>query len=284
MKIGCVILNYNDSTTTINLLNKIKSFHLLNRIIVVDNCSKDNSYQALKEFEDSKIKVIQSTRNGGYGYGNNLGIKYLKEIDEPDFILIANPDVQFTENVINQMIENTSDDVALIAPLTLDMSGNVQLPVAWKVPRLKDFFLFSSIVLNKLFKPMSYTKDYFQKDICEVGCVQGSFFMINAKNIGDRIYDENIFLYFEESCLGKMFQDRGLKTILLTNVTYIHAHSASINKTIKSEVNKRRIMLDSFLQYFKDYYHYPDIVIKIMNLFKKVILVENTILLKIFYD
>lgn len=263
MKIGCVILNYNDSTTTINLLNKIKSFHLLNRIIVVDNCSKDNSYQELKEFEDGKIKVIQSTRNGGYGYGNNLGIKYLKEIDEPDFILIANPDVQFTENVINQMIENTSDDVALIAPLTLDMSGNVQLPVAWKVPRLKDFFLFSSIVLNKLFKPMSYTKDYFQKDICEVGCVQGSFFMINAKNIGDRIYDENIFLYFEESCLGKMFQDRGLKTILLTNVTYIHAHSASINKTIKSEVNKRRIMLDSFLQYFKDYYHYPDIVIKI---------------------
>lgn len=284
MKIGCVILNYNDSTTTISLLNKIKSFHLLNRIIVVDNCSKDNSYQALKEFEDSKIKVIQSTRNGGYGYGNNLGIKYLKEIDNPDFILIANPDVQFTENVINQMIENTSDDVALIAPLTLDMSGNVQLPVAWKVPRLKDFFLFSSIVLNKLFKPMSYTKDYFQKDICEVGCVQGSFFMINAKNIGDRIYDENIFLYFEESCLGKMFQDRGLKTILLTNVTYIHAHSASINKTIKSEVNKRRIMLDSFLQYFKDYYHYPDIVIKIMNLFKKIILVENTILLKIFYD
>ncbi|MBE6119037.1 MAG: glycosyltransferase family 2 protein [Erysipelotrichaceae bacterium] len=284
MKIGCVILNYNDSTTTINLLNKIKSFHLLNRIIVVDNCSKDNSYQELKEFEDGKIKVIQSTRNGGYGYGNNLGIKYLKEIDEPDFILIANPDVQFTENVINQMIENTSDDVALIAPLTLDMSGNVQLPVAWKVPRLKDFFLFSSIVLNKLFKPMSYTKDYFQKDICEVGCVQGSFFMINAKNIGDRIYDENIFLYFEESCLGKMFQDRGLKTILLTNVTYIHAHSASINKTIKSEVNKRRIMLDSFLQYFKDYYHYPDIVIKIMNLFKKIILVENTILLKIFYD
>ncbi|MBM6765910.1 MAG: glycosyltransferase [Faecalicoccus sp.] len=284
MKIGCVILNYNDSTTTINLLDKIKSFHLLNRIIVVDNCSKDNSYQALKEFEDSKIKVIQSTRNGGYGYGNNLGIKYLKEIDNPDFILIANPDVQFTENVINQMIENTSDDVALIAPLTLDMSGNVQLPVAWKVPRLKDFFLFSSIVLNKLFKPMSYTKDYFQKDICEVGCVQGSFFMINAKNIGDRIYDENIFLYFEESCLGKMFQDRGLKTILLTNVTYIHAHSASINKTIKSEVNKRRIMLDSFLQYFKDYYHYPDIVIKIMNLFKKIILVENTILLKIFYD
>ena len=73
MKIGCVILNYNDSTTTINLLDKIKSFHLLNRIIVVDNCSKDNSYQALKEFEDSKIKVIQSTRNGGYGYGNKFG-------------------------------------------------------------------------------------------------------------------------------------------------------------------------------------------------------------------
>ena len=284
MKVGCVILNYNDSTTTINLLNSIKNFKVLNRIIVVDNHSKDNSYQKLREFEDNKIKVIQSERNGGYGYGNNLGIKYLKETDNSDLILIANPDVQFTEDVVNQMIEKVSDDVALIAPLTLDKSGDVQLPIAWKVPRLKDFFLFSSIVLNKIFKPMSYTKEYLRKSICEVGCIQGSFFMINAKNIGNSIYDENIFLYFEESCLGKMFQDQGLKTILLTNVTYIHAHSVSINKTIKSEVNKRRIMLDSFLQYFKDYYHYPDIVIKIMNLFKKIILVENTILLKIFYD
>lgn len=86
------------------------------------------------------------------------------------------------------------------------------------MPTVKDYFLFSSIVLNKIFKPFQYPTRFFNTDICEVDCVQGCLFMLNNSLIEDKLYDENIFLFFEESCIGKQFKDKGYKTKLLMNV------------------------------------------------------------------
>lgn len=80
--LGCVILNFNDSETTKKLVNNIKGYKVIDYIIIVDNKSTDTSFLELKRFEneDSKIKVIESPKNGGYGYGNNVGICYCKQI------------------------------------------------------------------------------------------------------------------------------------------------------------------------------------------------------------
>lgn len=47
-KIDCVILNYNDADTTTDIINHIKEYSVFNHIIVVDNCSTDNSLDRLK--------------------------------------------------------------------------------------------------------------------------------------------------------------------------------------------------------------------------------------------
>ena len=80
MKIACVIVNYNDAKTTIALLKQICDYKSLNHIIIVDNCSTDNSYASLKQFETNNIIVLQAEKNKGYGAGNNFGIKYAKDI------------------------------------------------------------------------------------------------------------------------------------------------------------------------------------------------------------
>lgn len=72
MKVGIVIVNYNDSETTIKLLEMIKEYKILESIVVVDNNSTDNSYELLKKYENNKIKVVNSKINKGYGYGNNI--------------------------------------------------------------------------------------------------------------------------------------------------------------------------------------------------------------------
>lgn len=282
--LGCVVLNYNDSDTTAKLISKINCMNLIDIVVVVDNCSTDDSYTKLCQFSSDKIKVVRSSKNGGYGYGNNVGIKYLKENSDVEYILICNPDVNFDENVLKPMLDNFDDDTAIVAPLTLQPDGKKQLPIAWKVPKFSDYFVFSSLILNRLFKPMSYPESLYKENICEVDCVQGSFFMIDSKCIDDKLYDENIFLFFEESCIGKKFKDKGLKTKLLTNVMYVHEHSTSINKSIDSEVKKRKIMLDSFMTYMEDYYQLNKFQILLMKLYKKIISIENTILLKIFFN
>lgn len=81
--VGCVVLNFNDSKTTIELLNRMKNMKSIDVIVVVDNCSTDDSFSVLKQYTSKKIQVIQSEKNGGYGYGNNCGIAFLK----PEFTI-----------------------------------------------------------------------------------------------------------------------------------------------------------------------------------------------------
>lgn len=95
MKINCVVLNYNDADTVMSLLNRIRGFRCFENIVVVDNASTDNSWQRLKELQDDKIAVIQSEKNGGYGYGNNLGVRYAIQKNEATHVVIVNPDVKF---------------------------------------------------------------------------------------------------------------------------------------------------------------------------------------------
>ena len=46
--IGIVILNYNDAFTTIKLCNLIRNYEVIDRIVVVDNFSKDNSIAEIR--------------------------------------------------------------------------------------------------------------------------------------------------------------------------------------------------------------------------------------------
>lgn len=282
--IGCVVLNYNDADTTLDLLKRIEPMEIIDQIVLVDNKSTDNSLERLKEQESNKVHVVCAKKNGGYGSGNNVGIEYLRKNYSCDYIIIANPDVIFDESVIKKMINEFDEDTVIVAPLTLNSKKERQLPIAWKVPTVKDYFLFSSIVLNKIFKPFQYPTQFFNTDLCEVDCVQGCLFMLNNSLIEDKLYDENIFLFFEESCIGKQFKDKGYKTKLLMNVDYIHNHSVSINKAFNSEARKRKITLDSFYTYFEDYYSLSGFTKGIMRIYKKFIYIENYILLKIFFN
>ncbi|MCJ0551996.1 hypothetical protein MMJ62_13200, partial [Enterococcus cecorum] len=54
----CMILNYNDSETVIKLVNEIKNFLIFDKIIVVDNCSNDNSMKNLIKIKNPIIDII----------------------------------------------------------------------------------------------------------------------------------------------------------------------------------------------------------------------------------
>lgn len=43
MKTGIVVLNFNDAKETVSFVEKIKSYNILDSIVVVDNASTDDS-------------------------------------------------------------------------------------------------------------------------------------------------------------------------------------------------------------------------------------------------
>ena len=82
MQLSCVILNYNDAETTEKLVIQNAHYDVLRQNIVVDNASTDDSLERLRKLESDanasqscKVRVISADHNGGYGSGNNLGVR-----------------------------------------------------------------------------------------------------------------------------------------------------------------------------------------------------------------
>ena len=104
--IGVIILNYNDSETTRKLCETIRVYDSIDHIAVVDNRLPDGSFAALQRLSDEKVDVLQSDKNGGYSYGNNFGAFYLMDHYHMDILLIVNPDVEFTETFLIQVVRD----------------------------------------------------------------------------------------------------------------------------------------------------------------------------------
>lgn len=253
LKTGLVVLNYNDYKTTIKLIKMIKNYKSIDLIVIVDNCSTDKSYKKINEYTNNKVKLIKSDKNGGYAYGNNFGIHYLIENHKCDIIFIANPDVEFEENLVieikRQFEKNTKYSV--LSGVMLDINGNVVKAPYWDIPSyrydLLDYFFIGRRINKKEFKI-----DY-NKKIMNVEVVPGSFLAIKAKVLKDiAYYDENTFLYCEESILATKLKNKGYKSGIITSFSYKHMHSVSINKTFK-KVDTVKIFYDSKLYYNKKY-------------------------------
>ena len=95
-----ILLNYNDADTTIAAIKRLKNCDSLDKLIVVDNASLDDSYERLKAYESEKVALIKAKENLGYGCGNNLGLCYAYKNLAASYALIANPDTIIEDRVI----------------------------------------------------------------------------------------------------------------------------------------------------------------------------------------
>ncbi|KXY37745.1 hypothetical protein AT269_06010 [Bacillus cereus] len=252
--VAVVILNYNDYQTTCDLIETIKDYNIINNIVVVDNNSTNESYIKLKVYESNKVKVIKSEKNGGYAYGNNVGIRYAIEELNVEFVIISNPDVSFTESVIAKVIEVGMSDskIGLIAPTMVNSNGKNAVP-AWKLPTLKDDIVISFELGKKLLGDPLLYKEELSKDLNEVDVLPGSLFGARAdvfKKVG--YFDEETFLYCEERILAYKLKKVGFKNILLGKVTYMHDHSVTISKFV-SDLKKQTILFESKNIYHRKY-------------------------------
>ncbi len=245
-----IVLNYNDYPTCYRLLEKVSGYSVFDGIVVVDNCSTDDSYDMLKKKETDKVRVIRSEENKGYAAGNNYGIQYALNKFNPEILYIANPDVMFEEKTVwslNRIIDEKSE-AAVVAPL-VEQGYNVwNQPDFWGV--IAELFLVIFNINKRLIKKRLQNK----KSITEVGVVEGSFFGIRAKvyrEIGQ--FDERTFLYCEENILGFVLKSRGWKTFVDPTISYQHLHANSIKKEYKGVTRAFRHFYDSFTVYLWEY-------------------------------
>ncbi|KEZ91541.1 hypothetical protein IO98_02350 [Lacrimispora celerecrescens] len=260
MNISCIILNYNDPETTISLVNSIVNYEILDTIVIVDNCSTDDSVSRLQALAGGKVHVISTEKNGGYGYGNNHGIRYAHGILHASHVLIANPDVKVTEECIQAMKDSflKISRLGIAAAVTRDGTGEVTLS-SWRLNGLLGDLLDTGLITRRIFAHWLNDRPELKADsekerYVYVDAVLGSLFMADMNALMEcGLYDEEVFLYYEEKILGFQMKKKGYGTILLLNQSYIHLHSVSINKNVKSILKKQAILHKSKLHYYKNY-------------------------------
>lgn len=254
IKTGLVVVNYNDHQTTFKFIQNIKNFKNIDLIVVVDNCSTDDSYKKLKVLEDSSLKIIKSDKNGGYGYGNNIGIKYAIKILGKCNIIITNPDIEFKNKDIKILTDglNKDEDCAVVAPIILE---NGKENKGWKLPTIYQDVLLNIVFIHRyLRKPLLfYESKWYNKKHVQVDCVSGCFFIIKSEIMKKiNYFDENIFLYYEENILGKKIKLINKKVFVDTEVKIVHHHSISIDNSV-SKIEKYKILKESQMYYHKKY-------------------------------
>ena len=64
IRINCVILNFNDGETVSRLVHMIHDYDYLEKIVLVDNHSTDDSWEQLQVLKDEKVDLIRTEKNG----------------------------------------------------------------------------------------------------------------------------------------------------------------------------------------------------------------------------
>ena len=253
-----VVLNYNDWEETKRYCEVVKNFPSVDQIVVVDNKSTDNSIEELKRISSTKVVIIEATENKGYAAGNNVGLKYILEQNINANIIISNPDIYYTNEILEKVLEPLKDPTIGISTGLIHIDGKIASNFGWMQPGFWDLFFNQYLLIYKLNRLThnSFYCDYPKEDVEYVycNCVSGCFFCMTTetlKQIG--LFDESTFLYGEENIIGFKIKENGQKACVVTSASIEHRHHHSIKKSKTSYKRNERWKLDSFLIYIKNY-------------------------------
>ncbi len=251
--ISIIIVYYSGKEKLQECLQSIKKHktHFTYELIVVNN-GKDDIKGEIKKIIP-KIIYIKSVKNGGYGYGNNLGANNA----HGKYLFILNPDTVILPRTLDILIPflEKNKNIVIAAPLLIDEKGK-----AFKLQGTQDLTpvraIFSLSFLNKIFPNNQISRKYWLLNtnlnvIREVGTVPGTAFIIQ-KNVFEKVgkFDEKMFLFFEEADLGKRVQDAGYKIMMNPDAKVIHYWK---NKK-KGDEKMSEIAAKSRFYYFKKHY------------------------------
>lgn len=264
-QVAIVILNYNswedtlEEIRTCNEILGVKNFD----IIVVDNCSPNNSAERLQEESLNKGFVfIKSNINRGYAAGNNIGLRYAFDKGYTHALILNNDIIINNSDLILKLISvfKAEKSVAVVNPDIYSPDGYLFNRDSIK-PTFYDY-TFGLLNYRKKGRNIEDKKGY--------GYVyrpQGCCMLVDLKKLKDIDYfDEKTFLYYEEPILAERLLLKGYLCVCCTTVSIIHNHS----KTVKSVLNKKKIIKmknDSFSYYLRKYRHYNPVAIFVCCLF-----------------
>jgi N-acetylglucosaminyl-diphospho-decaprenol L-rhamnosyltransferase len=247
--IAVVIVTYKCAPLTLQSLASLDAERsatgLRIRVIVVDNASGDA--QPLAEAIESNdwsawVTLVTAPRNGGFAYGNNLGIQHAYAAGAPTYVYLLNPDAQVRPGAIVSLTSflDARPDVG-IAGSSFETLDGKEWPLAFRFPGLTSELLqglefgpltrlFERAVVARTMTRVAQPTDW----ICGAS-------MLIRPSVLARVggMDENYFLYFEETDFCFRAKQAGFPTWYVPESRVMHIMGQTTSVTDVSAPPRR---------------------------------------------
>ena len=217
-RLSIIIVTYNSEKDIFDCISSIKQWSDIPfdelELIIVDNNSRntDSIFEQLRLLYGNDIVLVKNTHNGGYGQGNNMGIRRATA----PVILIMNPDVRMIEPVFKTTLD------AFERNNSLCMYGMKQMLSATEVS--SNSFCCAYTVNGYLQTIMTSIGNRYDYYLPRYMHFSGSCFFIRKEmfeQVG--LFDETIFMYGEEEDIHYRMRKSGFKQMIYNpKLHYIH--------------------------------------------------------------
>lgn len=225
-KISVIIVTYNSEKHIFDCLDSLFKYNDIGEaleVIIVDNQSScfEETKQRLENLYGEKLIIIENEINGGYGQGNNVGVK----ASSAPFIMIMNPDVRLVEPLFKRALQSFSNpNVVQFGIRAIDKQGKTGCSIGLAA----NIHPYIGVPLFTVCNRMGW---FFPRIMYLIGAC---FFI--RKSTFERIgmFDERIFMYGEEEDIHyRMLGENKLNTIEFDKkYKYAHLHGLYSTSTV----------------------------------------------------
>lgn len=221
-KVSVVVLCYNQLDYTKQCVDSIlrETAYPNYELILVDNCSSDDTAVYLKEMaeKEKRVKIVLNTTNRGFAGGNNDGI----QVSDGEYIVLLNNDTVVTRGWMTGMVKRflNSDKVGMVGAVTNSIGNEAQIPVTYQ--DIADMPAFA----------YDYTARHMGENFIHDG-VLAMFCVMFSRKLTEEIglLDENYGIgMFEDDDYSVATQNAGYDLILPEDVFIHHFGSVSFKK------------------------------------------------------
>lgn len=230
--------------------------------IVIDNRSHDGTVDMVRQ-EYPDVTVIESPKNGGYAYANNIGLRWLlarrdATSEMPRYVLLLNPDTVVPAGTLAAMVSFLDEhpEAAVAGPRLIRPDGSLDLACRRSFPS-PEVSLYRMLGLSKLFprhrRFAQYNLTYLDpNDVVEVDSVVGAFMMLRGEILDQvGLLDESFFMYGEDLDWAYRIKQRGWKVLYNGAVHAIHHKGASSRqRSTRSTIEFYRAMLTFYRKHY----------------------------------
>lgn len=259
--VAVIVLNYGTPDLTLDCLASLEGeIDARSTVIVVDNASPDDSIERIEQHIAHKgwgswVRLLPSPWNGGFAWGNNLGIRGT----DADVYVLLNSDTVVRPGALRALREALDErpDAGIVGPSVENGSGELEHS------HHRDISPISELLRAAATGPLSWVLHRFTIDWpeterpCEPDWIGFACVAIRSELIDEiGLLDEQYFMYFEDVDYCRRAREAGWQIVFWPAGRVLHYNGASSGLSfVLADTRRRpRYYYESRARYFARYY------------------------------